>query len=141
MAVTLDTGAGAPLVIPAHGSLRWEDEHAWQPVLQSLDYTLSGAVVIEEWTRESGRPMTLSGRPSYATLSWGDIKDLIGRLNAPGVVATVTLDDARSFSCTARRDGGEPCVVFERSADAIDETDDTLHLLLEVRLLILEGPL
>lgn len=42
------------------GDLYWEDEFSWAPVEQSVERTITGALVVQVSTRQAGRPMTLS---------------------------------------------------------------------------------
>lgn len=37
------------------------DEMDWSPVVQVTEHTLSGALLVEEHTRQAGRPITLTG--------------------------------------------------------------------------------
>ena len=48
--------------------LRWEDEHAWSPVVQRTEYSLTGALLVERAERRAGRPVTLVGGRRYAWL-------------------------------------------------------------------------
>lgn len=41
--------------------LAWPDEHAWQPVVQTVQPTLTGAIVVSLGTLQAGRPITLKG--------------------------------------------------------------------------------
>lgn len=41
--------------------LLWTDEFSWQPVGQQVEYSLTGALGIEESAKQAGRPMTLTG--------------------------------------------------------------------------------
>jgi len=99
MAITL----GA-VTLPA--GLRWADELAWSPSVQTTDYTLTGALVVEEYQRQSGRPITLIGGRKFTRLSRADALALQALLDAaemPGL--TLTLHDARQFTVMPRRDG------------------------------------
>lgn len=64
--------------------MRWLDEFDWAKVAQtSPEYTLGGAIIIEQGTKLSGRPITLGGewiwlpRITLETLrDWTDIAEL-----------------------------------------------------------------
>jgi hypothetical protein len=84
--------------------LIWEDELAWDTVVQATTHSLDGALVIEEWTRLAGRPITLAGGERWAWIARSDLLALQA-LGAPaGAVLTLTLHDARAFTVTPRRD-------------------------------------
>jgi len=53
MPITLSDGART---ITLRDDVQWVDEFGWQPVSQSIDYTLTGAVVIEPYQLQGGRP-------------------------------------------------------------------------------------
>jgi len=42
--------------------LEWVDEFSWAPVQQTIETTLTGALVIQESTQLRGRPITLQGK-------------------------------------------------------------------------------
>ena len=90
MAITLNS-----LVLPS--GLRWDDEFAWSPVAQVTTYSLTGALVVEQATKQAGRPITLIGGKSFAWLTRAEVVSLQALLDT-GAVLTLTLHDARTFS-------------------------------------------
>lgn len=40
--------------------LLWSDEWEWTPLVQSAEYSLTGALIVENATRLAGRPVTLA---------------------------------------------------------------------------------
>lgn len=42
--------------------LNWVDEFKWSPVIQSQEYAISGSLVVDDWVKLAGRPITLQGR-------------------------------------------------------------------------------
>ena len=90
--------------------LIWRDEFDWAPVEQVVTPTLSGALLVEETPRPQGRPLTLTGHCSRAsvlalkvleqevaqiltlTLLDGIVRQVIWR--RPGVVATPLVEMA-----------------------------------------------
>lgn len=52
MAITLDA-----ITLPE--DLSWTDEYAWSPVVQNAEFSLTGALILEEATRQAGCPFTL----------------------------------------------------------------------------------
>lgn len=150
MPITLATGAES-VQIPDHGSLIWTDERGWQDVVQSVTYCFGTAAmgapaVIQESNRQlGGQPMTLTGGERWAWCRQATLDALIALLAPAGAQATVTLDDARQYTVTARRSDG-PAVQsrpLARVADSplVEADADTLHILEAVRLLIIAGPL
>lgn len=52
------------LTLPSN--LRWIDEHDWSPLVQSApQYSLGGALIIQQGTRLAGRPITLGGEDNH----------------------------------------------------------------------------
>lgn len=90
MAITLNA-----VTLPQ--GLRWTDEFAWSDLAQSTTYTLTGSLVVEQTTRQAGRPITLVGGKYWAWLTrvqLGTLKDLLDT----GAPMTLTLHDNRTFT-------------------------------------------
>lgn len=80
----------------------WQDEFDWQALAQATpQYSLGGAVIVQQGTMLAGRPITLGGewiwlpRATLLTLAaWADVPELEMTLSHP---------DGRSFNtCFAR---------------------------------------
>ena len=144
MPITIDHGAG-PIEIPEIGDLVWADERDWSPVVQTIDRVFGGAVVVEEWVRTAGQPMTLEGGADFAWISQAALDALRAALDVPASQHTLELDDGRTYTVTARRTEGPPVesrpVPRVLDSGLADADDTALHVLERVRLLILEGPL
>lgn len=143
MAITL----GA-LVLPS--GLIWSDEHAWSPVEQATERTLSGALVIEEATKQKGRPITLSGArdgDEYTTwiaraqtyLGYASLESLRAALLVAEAALTLTLHDGRTFAVAPRHDGEGPLQVSPlpvyRSFAPANPGADSLYALGAIRLI------
>jgi hypothetical protein len=98
MTITL-THSATTLTLP--DALNWTDEYAWSPVQQSKQYTTTGALLIEEATKQSGRPITLEGsmdttwctRSLVDTLhTWAATSNITMVLVLRGTTRTVTFD-------------------------------------------------
>jgi hypothetical protein len=98
MTITL-THSATTLTLP--DALNWTDEYAWSPVQQSKQYTTTGALLIEEATKQSGRPITLEGsmdttwctRSLVDTLhTWAATSNITMTLTVRGTTRTVTFD-------------------------------------------------
>ena len=82
MSTNLSLGA-AVLVLP--DDLVWPDEFLWSTVSQSVERSITGALLIDAMARSDGRPITLEGRGDRAWISRGDLRalrswaDLVGQ--------------------------------------------------------------
>lgn len=98
--------------------LRWSDELAWSAVAQSTDYGLTGALLVQEGTRSTGRPLTLSGGRERAWISRSDLLALHAMLESTAQ-RVLTLHDGRQIPVIPRRDGDGPL-----KADSLREVAD-----------------
>ena len=57
MSITLNY-SGTTLNLPE--DLYWNDENSWAPVEQSIERSISGALIVSSATRIAGRPITLT---------------------------------------------------------------------------------
>ena len=98
MAITL-TYSGQ--TVELSDRLDWTDEFAWTPVVQAIDYSLTGAPLISAGTRQAGRPITLEGtqtaawttRSNCALLAaWANVADAQLQLVLRGQVWQVRFD-------------------------------------------------
>ena len=88
--------------------LRWADEFTWSPITQATQYSLTGALIIEQAEKQAGRPITLEGGREFAWLTRTEVAALKALLDA-GEEMTLTLHDARTF--TVLPAGDEPLTV------------------------------
>lgn len=56
MSITLKV---APLTLELHSDLKWSDEFNWHAVEQSKEYSVTGALIVQNQQRLAGRPITL----------------------------------------------------------------------------------
>jgi hypothetical protein len=138
VAITLST-TGDLFVLPQ--GLRWTDEFGWSAVAQSTEYGLTGALLIQEAARTSGRPLTLTGGKNWAWITRDDLDTLRALLESTDA-RTLTLHDERRFSVTPKRDGDGPLsaspVPIVRDSGPADPSSTTKYVLESVRFLILE---
>lgn len=64
--MTTLTYDGTTLILP--DDLYWADEASWQPVVQTAERTITGALVVQTHARVAGRPITL--QPDSENASW-----------------------------------------------------------------------
>lgn len=72
--------------------LFWSDEHAWHPVEQIAERTVTGALIISVATRVSGRPISL--QPEDESSAWvtaAQVDALRNWASVPGKQLTLTL--------------------------------------------------
>ena len=106
--------------------LLWSDEHAWSPVVSSVSYLLTGALLIQSATRLAGRPITLVGAPDMAWVSRSAVEQLRAwaalALTASSGRFQLTLADGRAFTVAFRHDDvaleAEPVLGFPARSDA-----------------------
>ena len=136
MAITLST-AGAPFVLPQ--GLRWADEFGWTPVSEETEYSLTGALLIQRGTRQTGRPLTLAGGKNWAWLSRTDLLTLQALLDAPESRVLV-LHDGRQIPVLPRRDSTGPLTAsplpIVRDSGPADPSASTTYVLDELRFTI-----
>ena len=65
MSITLSDGTGS---ITLHPDLFWADENDWHPVEQSVERSITGALIVQVAARLAGRPITL--QPEDDSSAW-----------------------------------------------------------------------
>jgi len=115
------------------GDLQWTDEFSWSPVDRSQEYSLTGALIVQEATRLAGRPITLeAGNPGNGRiwLARSVVEALYTLASTPGWSGTLTLADSRTFTVAFREEG----VVAEpvRPIAPLD-TSDPYHLTVKLQ--------
>lgn len=108
MSITLDG-------IVLDGDLIWSDEFQWCAVERSTEYSLTGALIVSESTKQAGRPITLNSKPESQTeLSGGrsliwmtrqTVEALYAKAAEAGLEMILTLHDNRTFDVMFREDG------------------------------------
>ena len=75
-----------------HPDLKWSDENEWHPVEQTIQRTVTGALIVSSAARVGGRPITL--QPDGDDTAWMTA-DTLARLRnfavVPGRVMRLTL--------------------------------------------------
>lgn len=62
------------LLLP--NDLLWSDEFDWSPVEATNTYTLTGSLIIEQGTKQAGRPISLSAEPDMAFVTRATVQTL-----------------------------------------------------------------
>lgn len=132
MAITLThTPSGITLTLP--DALNWTDEYTWSAVEQTKTYTTTGALLIEEAVKQSGRPITLEGSEDRTWCTRALVDQLHAWAAMPGIVLTLTLRaNPRSVTWDHEKGAlqGLPVIFYaDGSIDATDWYVPTLRLL------------
>jgi hypothetical protein len=77
------------VTLPA--DLDWTDEYDWHPVMHAVDYTLTGALVVQTSTRQAGRNITLEGSNSSGWMARSDLDALRALAAIEGAVCTLSM--------------------------------------------------
>lgn len=89
MAITLTDGT---TTVNLHPDLLWSDENGWHPVEQTVQRTITGALIVSVGTRVKGRNITL--QPEDASSAWmvrADVETLRTLAAVPGKTMTLTI--------------------------------------------------
>ncbi|MEW8253774.1 MAG: hypothetical protein AB2747_05430 [Candidatus Thiodiazotropha taylori] len=89
------------------GDLEWIDEHTWSPVGQSLTYSLTGALIVEEATQQTGRPITLQGGRRACWVTKTTLEALQAKADQAGL-AMVLNYSGTNINVMFKRDQGLP---------------------------------
>ncbi len=107
--------------------LQWSDEFDWSPVEQRTEYTTTGALLIEEGTKQAGRPITLQGTETAAWISRALCDTLAGWAALPGITLTLTLRGVARTVAFAHAQKGFEAKPIWRLADG-EITPELLYL-------------
>lgn len=101
---------GAPLVLELPDQLSWPDEFTWKQVEQSTEYTSTGALLLDAWAKQTGRPITLAGGETRA---WCERGALV-------LLRQWAAQAGQALTLTGLRGTGARQVVFNHEAGALD---------------------
>ena len=88
--------------------LLWINEFDWNPVEQTTERSLTGALLVQEGQLTHGRPIVLSGNGEAGWVSRLTVKSLFALSKAANKTMTLTLPDNRQFSVIFDRLNGTP---------------------------------
>lgn len=130
MAITL---ADNTTTINLHEDLYWEDEFTWTPVRQSAEPSITGAIIIDVNTLQTGRPITL--RPEADNSAWMSravVEQLRNWAAVPGKILTLTLRGIARTVVFRHHEGPavEPApVIHYNDTDAADRYTVTVRFM------------
>lgn len=101
MSITITDGT---TTIELHDDLQWIDEFDWSEVEQSKEYSLTGALIIQQGVKAKGRPITLQSNGA-AWVTRSVVEALQAFYNAPDKTFTLTIHST-DYSFQFERPGG-----------------------------------
>jgi hypothetical protein len=115
--------SGVTLTLP--DDLLWSDEYTWSPVVSSVSYLITGALLVQSATRQAGRDITLVGAADMAWVTRSVVNVLRAWAALPLDSVTgrfeLTLMDGRVFTVAFRHADGameaEPVTGFPARND------------------------
>ncbi|WP_066016823.1 MULTISPECIES: hypothetical protein [Endozoicomonas] len=116
--------------------LLWINEFEWNPVEQTTERSLTGALLVQEGQLLYGRPIVLSGNGEAGWVSRLTVKSLFALSKAANKTMTLTLPDNRQFSVIFDRSNGAPVEAQQVLPFAYPEDCDHYHL--KVRLITIK---
>ena len=63
-------------VITLHRDLIWIDRDEWSPITEQEEHTVTGALIVEPWQTDIGRPITLRSDSDYALVTRAHVDEL-----------------------------------------------------------------
>jgi len=79
-------------------ALIWVDEYDWTPVARAQEYSLTGALIVDQAVRQAGRPITLQGVDDHGWTRRDTLQQLWDLVATAGGPLPLTLADGRTFS-------------------------------------------
>lgn len=93
--------------LPIPCGMVWIDEHDWAPVQKEMEYSLTGALLVDAAVRQAGRPITLQAVEDAGWIARGMLHDLRELASVPDATYPFTHADGREFTVMFAP-GGEP---------------------------------
>jgi len=90
MSITMTVGATTLTLDP---DLSWSDEHKWNPVRQSTERSITGALIVQTGGLTKGRPITLENDEGsgWVLMTATVVNQLKTWASTPGLVAVLNL--------------------------------------------------
>lgn len=104
--ITLSVGVTTLALDP---DLQWSDEFDWSPVEQAVEYSLTGALIVDHGLRLAGRPITLDAPDDNAAWMPRATLAQLQAWEADPALASMTLNlRGTPYSVIFRRHDGAP---------------------------------
>lgn len=104
MSITLSDGTDT---VTLHKDLLWSDETNWNPVRQTANRTITGAMVVQVGEMQAGRPITLEAEDDVSAPHSRAVVDFLRNWAAvPGKEMVLTLGGVEYDVIFRHQDGG-----------------------------------
>lgn len=132
MAITLThTASSTSVTLP--DALSWADEYTWSPIEQAQTYTTTGALLIEDHVKQSGKPFTLEGSADRTWCTRALVDQLHAWAATPNILLTLVIRGAShvvTFDHTKGALQGLPVLFYaDGSIEAVDFYVPTIRLI------------
>jgi len=112
--------------------LLWINEFEWNPVEQTTERSLTGALLIQEQIRLQGRPIVLTGGKEAGWVSRKTVMELQTLSSISDRVMTLTLPDMRQLKVIFDRSSGSPVSASPVLQEAYPTDNSYYHLSLKL---------
>ncbi len=112
--------------------LLWINEFEWNPVEQSQERSLTGALLVQEQIKMHGRPILLTGGQNAGWVSRKTVSELQNLSSEPDKVMILTLSDMRQLSVIFDRSDGSPVSATQVIEEAYPADNSYYHLSLRL---------
>lgn len=105
-AITLTVGTTELVLDP---DLQWADEFDWSPIEQAVEYSLTGALIVDHGEKLAGRPITLQAPGDNAAWMLRAVLSQLQAWEADPALASMTLNlRGTIYNVIFRRHDGAP---------------------------------
>lgn len=73
--------------------LEWIDENSWTPVMQDVEYSATGSLLMQESVKQKGRLITLQGTDDMAWITRNIVDSLTAKRNQTELIMNLTLNN------------------------------------------------
>lgn len=82
---------------PIPRGMVWSDENDWVPVVKEIEYSTTGAMLVDVGVMQAGRPITLSAESDAGWIARSVLQQLRAMAADPLATYPLTLADGRTF--------------------------------------------
>lgn len=117
--------------------LYWEDEFASPVVAQKIEHTVTGAIIVQEASKVTGRHVTLKGAVDRCWVLRSNILILQSWIDTVNKVMNLTFPDTTIHQVMFRHGGGSP-METRPLVEGHNEDAGTYRVLLTLQLVIVD---
>jgi hypothetical protein len=103
--------------------LLFENQSEFTTILQNVDHSLDGVCVVEEFIKQNGLSIILTGTDNRAWITKTTLAELLTLESLAGKVLTLTLADSRTFQVMLDRSSGS-AIGYKQLFDIFPTTDE-----------------